>query len=150
ASETTPDEWHTSFRLDALMGSVALVRLVDSAPQIVDYLNYRGLAADQAFGAIPDGQPFERRLLFVPTPSQSNTSAAPAITVFINEWMASNVSPGGYPNPIGGNYDDWFELYNPGPASADLTGCALTDRTDDPSPWVIPTGYTIAPRKFLL
>jgi len=64
--------------------------------------------------------------------------------------MASNVNPGGYPNPIGGNYDDWFEVYNPGPASADLTGCALTDRPDDPSPWVIPTGYTIAPRKFLL
>jgi hypothetical protein len=108
------------------------------------------VAADQSFGAIPDGQPFERHLLFVATPSQSNTSAAPAIAVFINEWMASNVSPAGYPNPIGGNYDDWFELYNPGPNSVDLVGCALTDKPDDPSPWIIPSGYTIAPRGFLL
>jgi hypothetical protein len=148
--ETTADEWHTRFRLNTLTGAVALLRLVDSAPQIIDYINYRGVAADQSLGAIPDGQPFERRVLFVATPSQSNTSAAPAITVFINEWMASNVSPGGYPNPVGGNYDDWFELYNPGPAPAVLMGCALTDNPDDPSPWIIPEGYAIAPRGFLL
>ena len=76
--------------------------------------------------------------------------AGPAITVFLNEWMASNVNPGGYPNPVGGNYDDWFELYNPGPDPADLTGCFLTDTLSDRTQFTIPAGYTIAPRGFLL
>jgi hypothetical protein len=73
-----------------------------------------------------------------------------ATGVFINEWLASNVSPGGYPNPVGGDYDDWFELYNPGTDPADLTGCSLTDNLADPLRFVIPAGYTIAPRSYLL
>jgi hypothetical protein len=76
--------------------------------------------------------------------------AGPADTVSINEWLASNVSPGGFPNPIGGNYDDWFELYNRGPDPADLSGCSLTDNLSDPIRFVIPVGYMIAPESYLL
>ena len=70
--------------------------------------------------------------------------------VFINEWMASNVNPGGYPNPAGGNYDDWFELYNAGPDPVDLTGYSLTDDFALPFQFVIPAGYRIPARGFLL
>ena len=150
AGETSASEWHTRFRLNPLAGSVALVRLADNAPQIVDYLNYSGVAADQSYGNAPDGQTLTRRLFFKATPGHSNASGAPAVTVFISEWMASNVDPGGYANPVGGGYDDWFELYNPGPGPADLAGYSLTDDLADPFQFLIPAGYTLAPGGYLL
>ena len=149
-SETTAGEWHTSFRFNALTGSVAIVRIAESAPQIVDYLNYGAVAADQSFGAIPDGQAFTRRLLFNATPGRSNISDATSPTLFINEWMASNVNPGGYPEPVSGNYEDWFELYNPSPEPVDLEGCGLTDNLDAPFKSVVPAGYSVPAHGYLL
>ncbi len=70
--------------------------------------------------------------------------------VLINEWMASNVNPGGYPNPAGGSYDDWFELHNTGPEPVDLTGYFLTDDLHNPFQFQIPAGHIIPSRSYLL
>ena len=51
---------------------------------------------------------------------------------------------------VGGNYDDWFELYNPGPDAADLAGCSLTDNLANPFQSPVPAGYLIAPGGYLL
>ena len=150
AGETSASEWHTRFRLNPIAGSVALVRMADNAPQIVDYLNYNSVAADQSYGNAADGQPATRRLFFTASPGRSNASSSPAVTVFISEWMASNVDPGGYPDPVGGSYDDWFELHNPGLDLADLAGYWLTDNLAVPFQFVIPAGYTVAPGGYLL
>jgi hypothetical protein len=65
--------------------------------------------------------------------------------VFINEWMAANTSASGIADPADGDYDDWFELYNPGLDSVDLGGCFLTDNLTNQFQFGIPnTGrYTI-------
>ena len=52
-----------------------------------------------------------RRQFAYPTPRATNNPAVPPVTVFINEWMAANTSF--LADPADGDYDDWFELYNP-------------------------------------
>ena len=72
--QSTATEWHTSFRLTGSAGSVALSR-VSPFPQLVDYLNYPGLGADQSYGDYPDGQPFDRRIFFsTSTAREANVS----------------------------------------------------------------------------
>jgi hypothetical protein len=89
------------------------------------------------------------------------TNAAAAITVtnlgapaprfvVINEWMADNARPGGFPDPADGQFADWFELYNPNDLPVSLSGCFLTDTLAQPDKWRIPTNTTILPRGFLL
>ncbi len=41
--QTSNTEYHTSFRLPASSGSVALSRLFTNAPQVMDFVNYAGL-----------------------------------------------------------------------------------------------------------
>jgi hypothetical protein len=70
--------------------------------------------------------------------------------VSINEWMAANNSASGIADPADGDYDDWFELYNPGATSADLAGCYLTDNLTNRFQFRIPDGYSIPAGGFLL
>ncbi len=147
SGETSATELHTSFRLSAGSGSLALSRLVNGQPQIVDYLNYAGLAADQSYGDYPDGQPFERSIFRIVTPGAPNH--APSALVFINEWMASNTRTLANTDN-GSKYDDWFELYNAGSLPADLSGFYLTDNLTDQLQFRVPSGYVVAPHGFLL
>ena len=73
---STGGELHTSFSLAPDTGSVALSRMVNGAPQNVDYLNYSGLPADASYGDVPDGQPFWRQAMFHATPGTFNDGAA--------------------------------------------------------------------------
>ena len=62
-------------------------------------------------------------------------SVSVAAQVTINEFMASNettVADGA------GEFDDWIEVYNPGPTPVDLAGYYLSDDPDDPLAWQIP------------
>lgn len=70
--------------------------------------------------------------------------------VLINEWMADNSGPAGYPDPVDQKFQDWFELYNPNYVPVDLSGFTLTDTLATPAKWTIPTNTVIAPRGFLL
>ena len=73
-----------------------------------------------------------------------------APVVFINEWMAANTSASGWADPADGHFDDWFELYNPGSAPADLAGCFLTDDLSRPFQFAVPAGYAVPAGGFLL
>jgi hypothetical protein len=139
---------HASFRLTTAGGAIALSRLVNGSPQIVDYLNYLPLPANYSYGDFPDGQPFYRQRMFYTTPSGSNNVLAAPITVSINEWMAENTSF--MINPSTGKYDDWFELFNPSGSPADLTGYYLTDTLSDRFQYQIPAGYVVPTNGFLL
>jgi hypothetical protein len=139
---------HANFRLDAAGGRLALARLVNGLPQIVDYLSYLPLPAKHSYGDFPDGQPFYRQTMFYTTPAGSNNVLAAPITVSINEWMAENT--GWLLNPSTDKYDDWFELFNPSGAPADLTGYYLTDTLGDPFQFQIPAGFVVPANGFLL
>lgn len=149
-AENTPAEWHTSFRVAPGTGSIALTRLANGVPQIVDYLNFDNLAADRSYGAFPDGQLFDRREFFYTTPGASNNAAAAPIVVYINEWMAANTSF--VTDPADNDADDWFELYNPNAFAVDLGGTWLTDNLMNPFQDQVPNNghYIIPPSGYLL
>lgn len=150
-----PGEWvpgflHTDFALSSSAGRVGLVRISDSAPQMVDYLNYTNLPSNYSYGDVPDGQPFYRFDLFYATPSTTNNGASAPIEVSINEWMVDN--DGTLSDPADGNYEDWFEIYNPGTNTVDLGGYFLTDDLANPFKYAVPNNghYTIEAGGYLL
>jgi hypothetical protein len=147
---SSSSRWHTTFRLQPTEGSVVLSRRLGTEWQILDYLNYTGLKQDEAYGAVPDGQPFERLVLSFPTPGAPNNGTSRPLSVKINEWMASNtgflLDPADTPPAA----DDWFELYNPGRTDAELGGYYLTDSTQKPTQFKIPAGTVIPAGGYLL
>ncbi len=74
----------------------------------------------------------------------------PLPVVFINEWMADNTHT--LADPADGDFEDWFELYNPGTNTVDLGGYFLTDKLSNKFQAQVPTNgqYTIPPHGFLL
>jgi hypothetical protein len=81
----------------------------------------------------------------------TNAVAPPLLLpVVINEWMADNTSPGGFPDPGDGLFKDWFELYNPNTNAFDLSNYYLTDDLSQATQWRIPTNTVVEPRGFLL
>jgi hypothetical protein len=147
-NQMSPAEWHANFRPTVPAGSIALVSSAGGRTSIVDYLNYVVSGADRSFGAFPDAQPRDRHELYFATPGGINSDALPPPPIRINEWMAANSFT--IPNPVTGDYDDWFELFNASSNSVDLTGFALTDDLTRPLQYVIPTNVVIAPYGFLL
>ena len=146
--QSTPAELHTSFRLTNTTGSVALSRLVNGQMQVVDYLNYGGIGSGRSYGDYPDGQSTNRQEFYVVTPGATNNSVSPPLVVFINEWMADNLTT--LADPADGDYEDWFEIYNPGTNTVNLSGFYLTDTFTNKFQSLIPAGYTIPPGGHLL
>ena len=70
----------------------------------------------------------------------------PAITVALNEVMASNDST---LSDEDGDFTDWIELINWGDSEVSLEGWGLSDDYDRPFRWVFPS-VTLQPGKFLL
>ena len=146
--QTTPEELHAVFRLTATTGAVALSRLHGGQPEVLDYLRYRGVPADCSYGSVPDGQPFDRQLMNYPTPAGTNNPVPPPITLFINEWMADNAQT--LPNPLGGNFDDWFELYNPNPFVVDLADWSLANSLTNATKFIVPGHYLVPAEGYLM
>jgi hypothetical protein len=148
AGLSTAAEPHANFALPPGSGSVALSRIVNGQPQVIDYLDYTNLPPDRSYGSFPDGQSFDRREFSRVTPRAANDGSAPPLTVAINEWMASNGSI--LLDPVGGKFSDWFELYNYGTAPVNLAGAFLTDEPANKFKFLIPDGYVIPPGGYLL
>jgi hypothetical protein len=148
--QSTAGEWHTSFRLAPGGGSVALARLHNGQPQVLDYVNYPQVPAERSYGSYPDGQPFDRQQFVHPTPGAANNPQGLPLLVFINEWMASNQRT--LADPADGDYEDWFELYNPGTNPVNLAGCYLTDTLSNRFKHLITTNgpHIIPPQGYLL
>lgn len=76
---------------------------------------------------------------------------APAQNIRLNELLATNSGVLADPS---GQFDDWLELYNPGPGTAQLAGFFLSDQIDFPTKWQFPASdpaaTQIPPGGFLL
>ena len=141
---------HTNFQLDATTGIVALVRAQGSPTTfaVMDYLEYNYLLPDRSYGCYPDGNARKRLRFAYATPGSANNPAVPPMNVTINEFMAGNTAT--ITNTVGGQYDDWFELYNGGGDTVDLTGFFLTDDLTNKTKFAIPAGLVIPPGGFQL
>jgi len=74
---SSSNELHTSFALSSRSGSLALSRLYNGQPQVLDYIDYTNLAADHSFGSVPDGQSFDREEFIYATPRAANITTNP-------------------------------------------------------------------------
>lgn len=147
-AQSTGTEWHTTFSIPAVNGSIALVGKQNGQPVVFDYLNYTDLPAGRSYGAYPEGQAQHRQTFYFTTPGAPNNPAAPPVQVVINEWMASNTST--IADPFDQQFDDWVELYNPAPEAADVSGFGFTDDLTRPALYQFPNGTVIPPHGFLL
>ncbi|HMO66505.1 MAG TPA: lamin tail domain-containing protein, partial [Verrucomicrobiota bacterium] len=147
-AQSIATELHTSFRLNPTNGVVLLSRQNGAQAEVIDYLTWNSQPPGVARGLVPDGSPGDRFLLHAPTPGAPNSAAAPPVPVFINEWMASN--SGAVADPADGRFEDWFELYNAGGSTVDLSGFTLTDNLNDPGKFTIPNGVTLPAGGFLI
>ncbi len=147
-AESNGSALHTSFRVSPTTGSLALVFPLENRPAVLDYINYT-VVGERSIGYFPDGVFGPRDSFFVTTPGAANDNTAAPLPVFINEWMAANTSF--VADPADGDFDDWFELYNPNDVAVNLTGYALSDVLAPGGPrWSVPAGTTIPARGFLL
>ncbi|HEX5221186.1 MAG TPA: lamin tail domain-containing protein [Verrucomicrobiae bacterium] len=149
-NQSTTAAIHAALTLAPGTGSIALTRIANNVTQVVDYLNYANLPANWSYGSVPDAQPFYRREMFLSTPGGTNNGTLAPVTVFINEWMADNTVT--LADPADGQFEDWFELYNPGTNAVDLGGYYLTDNLANKFQFQIPNNghYVIPPGGYLL
>jgi hypothetical protein len=145
--ESSATELHTGFAVEAEGGTLVLSYGSAGQTNILDYIDYPLIALDESFGAFPDGTP-ARTYFANPTPGAPNSISTPVPLIYINEWMASNSKT--IADPADGKFHDWFELYNSGANTADLSGFTLTDTLSDNAKSAIPQGVTIAPHGYLL
>ena len=144
--QSSGTQYHTSFRIPPATGSLALVQSNSSGVRILDYLNYAVPSAGRSYGDFPDGNVCGRQLFSMITPASTNDATGADVQVRINEWMADNTSA--LADPADGDYEDWFELYNPGTNTIDLSGYFLTDALTDKTKFEIPAGFLIAPGEY--
>ena len=145
---STASEWHSSVVLPLSEGVILLSRELSGRLEIVDYLAYRGLRSDESFGRFPAGSVGRPQAFAYATPRTQNDNSARPATLWINEWMASNTAA--FADPADGDFDDWFEIFNPSDLDVDLSGSSLTDDLAQPAKFRIPSGYRVPARGFLL
>jgi hypothetical protein len=73
---STLNQLHTSFTLSPVSGSLALSRVYNGTPQVLDYLDYSQMTPNYSYGSYLDGQSFDRQIFFNPTPGASNDGSA--------------------------------------------------------------------------
>jgi hypothetical protein len=148
SAESAPNEFHAGFTIPPAAGSLVLVQTNAGQTNILDYLNYAGTKADRSYGSFPDGAVSGRQVFYYTTPGGANNPAAPPLTVFINEWLADNATA--LADPADNDFEDWFEICNPGDLTADLSGFYLGSSLTNKTQFRIPNGYTIPPHGYLL
>ena len=148
SGESTLAEPHTSFSVPAVEGSLALVWTNGGRSYILDHLNCQIEKSDRSYGCYPDGNVSGHQEFFYVTPGGANNPASAPLNVFLNEWMADNATF--LADPADDDFEDWFEIYNPGPAVADLSGYYLGQSLTNKTEFRIPNGYTVPPQGFLL
>ncbi|MBD3335841.1 MAG: T9SS type A sorting domain-containing protein [Candidatus Eisenbacteria bacterium] len=134
---------HASFRLDA--GGEDLYLL--NGGVIVEQLTFLALGEDQSYGRWPDATG-GWELLSVATPGAPNENPVnpEEVVLFINEFLALNDS--GLQDETG-DFEDWLEIYNPGPDAVEMGGLYLTDDLAQTTQWAFPDTI-LAPGGYLI
>ena len=134
---------HAPFRLDAAGEEVYLL---DGA-HIIDQLSFPAMGTDQTWGRWPDGSG-AWQLLSLATPGAVNENPVEpeVLRLYINEILALNTSGS---QDESGAYEDWLEIFNPGPEAVELGGLFLTDDLAFSTQWALPS-FTLGAGEFLV
>jgi spore coat protein CotH len=141
--EPEQGDMHAPFKLDADGEDIFL--LDDGV--IVDQVTYPDLGEDLSWGRLPDGSG-QWQLLSQATPGDENQNPynPEEIVLFLNEFMASNEQT---IHDEAVEFEDWVEVYNPGPNPVDMGGLYLTDDLLNSTKWSFPD-TTLNPGMYLL
>ena len=123
---------HTSF---FMANESTTLTLKGNNGSTIDTYNYVATGANQSYGRQTDGAPTS--IVFnSPTPGVTNSLIIiPSPTLFINELLSVNV------NDIAdevGQFEDWFEIYNPNNFPVNLAGYYISDNIENPRKWQVP------------
>ncbi len=122
---------HTNF----LLPNAGTITLRGPDQSVVSSFTWPNIAQNASYGRSVDGG-----LAAVsfpdPTPRASNTLVVlePEL-LYINEVMATNSTD---TTDVLGDFDDWFEIYNPNEYPIDLAGYYISDNPDIPDKWRVP------------
>lgn len=142
------DPWSSNLPLSFTQGSLYLYKETNGLKIIADHMAYELDSSTVSFGRIPDGKSGVFTRIENPTPQGQNTMAQSEFHVVINEWMPANIQT--IRNPSDDAFDDWLELYNPGPQPVNLLGYGLSDDPDEPEKFVFTRALTLAPGDYFL
>lgn len=122
---------HTNF----LLPNSGTLTLRGPDQSVVNSFTWPAIQPNSSYGRANDGG--LAAITFTdPTPRASNTLLViEPETLYINEVMASNVSD---TTDVLGDFEDWFEIYNPNSFPIDLAGYYLSDNPDIPDKWRVP------------
>ncbi len=144
-ADAQPDqgEIHAPFRFDAAGEDIYLM---DGAV-VVDQVTYPALGVDQSYGRWPDGRGAWQSLSeATPGAENQNSTTAEEVMLLINEFLAIN--DGGLQDETGA-YEDWVEIYNPGPDPVEMGDLYLTDDLSLTTQWLLPD-TTLPAESFLI
>ena len=151
--ETGEGDTHANFKLAAGGGRLFLY----AAQTAIDNVTYPAGAGGQSYARL--GLYGDRwAATFQPTPAVANPAAGASTTqpptqgtgqLLINEIVADNNNSFQDPDAPG-EYDDWFEVFNPGTTAVDMSGMYITDNLTAPTKWRVPAGVTIPARGYLV
>ncbi|HOP05765.1 MAG TPA: lamin tail domain-containing protein [candidate division Zixibacteria bacterium] len=124
---------HTNFKLGASGEAIGLFGRLASGNELIDSYTFGAQTTDISEGRLPDGS--SNWIFFdTPTPGASNV-VSETVTLYINEFLADNASIN---MDETSSYEDWVEIYNPGPNAVDMSGLYLTDDLANTTQWSFP------------
>jgi len=91
ASQSTPAEWHASFRPAEENGWIALVRPSPVGSGIVDSIRYGAAPAASSWSSVPEWQRLVR-MSGVATPGRANPSASTMAPVVTARWTGNSLA----------------------------------------------------------
>lgn len=134
---------HAPFKLD---GSGEDIYLTDGA-NVIDRVTFPALATDLSWGRWPHGTGAWQALsVATPGAANDNPEVPEVLNLVINEFLALNQH--GLQDEAG-SYEDWVEIYNPGPDAVAMGGLFLTDDLAQTTKWIFPD-VTLPAGGFLL
>ncbi|MBU0985206.1 MAG: lamin tail domain-containing protein, partial [candidate division Zixibacteria bacterium] len=123
---------HAPFKLD---GDGEDVYLTDGQV-IVDQVTFPALASNVSWGRWTNGAGDWEMLSMATIGTENlNPHNPESVNLVINEFLAANDSV--LPDETG-TYEDWLEIYNPGPDPVDMLGLFLTDDLTSTTQWSFP------------
>ena len=131
-NETVEGQYHAPFKLD---GDGEDLYLLDGYT-IQDQVTFPALPQNLSYGRWPNGSG-DWAMLSAASPGAENVNPIEpeTITLQINEFLAVNTS--GIVDEMS-EFEDWLEIYNPGPEDVQMGGLFLSDDLSTSTQWAFP------------